>query len=36
MLCCSAAFNLLVTRWPASTKALQLADHAGIPLRIAG
>ena len=32
MLCCSAAFNLLVTRWPASTKALQLADHAGLLL----
>ena len=36
MLCCSAAFNLLVKRWPASTKALQLADHAGILLLIAG
>ena len=32
MLCCSAAFNLLVARWPASTKALQLADHAGMLL----
>jgi len=36
MLCCSAAFNLLVARWTTSTKALQLADHAGILLLIAG
>ena len=36
MLCCSAMFNLLVARWPASTKTLQLADHAGILLLIAG
>jgi len=36
MLCCSAAFNMLVARLPRHTWALQLADHAGILLLIAG
>mmetsp|Transcript_7217 Transcript_7217/g.12183 ORF Transcript_7217/g.12183 Transcript_7217/m.12183 type:complete len:249 (-) Transcript_7217:330-1076(-) len=36
MLFFSAAFNMLVTRWPKHVWALQLADHAGILLLIAG
>ena len=36
MLFCSAAFNMLVARLPRLLWALQLADHAGILLLIAG
>ena len=36
MLCCSAAFNMLVARMPHHLWALQLADHTGILLLICG
>jgi len=36
MLGCSAAFNMLIGEWPSRRHALQLADHTGILLLIAG